>query len=205
MSPLKSGAAAFLCAAFALGGAPTGAAQERAGGGFMVYTEDVPCPPRAAVKRAHVVRRVRKRRSHKIAVVRPRTVPHVTHIRKRIRPRPARLVRAAAPAASPRRCTVVRRDPLTAASFGYDAVAPILEPVVYAVEPGGPAVAVPAQAGGDPAIGDPPGGGAGGGGSGGGVSPAPEPDAWLLMGVGVGLCGLVLRRRRRDSLIEAHA
>jgi hypothetical protein len=41
--------------------------------------------------------------------------------------------------------------------------------------------------------------GGGGGGGAGPVSAAPEPQTWMLMILGVGLCGAALRRNRRTA------
>ena len=161
---------------------------------YVTYSEEVPCPPSAP---RGVVHRARPRRPHK------RRIPHLQHrkvVRHAIvrRPRRRPLVRARQPVHS-KRCSVLRRDRLTPASFGLTPESALLTPVDDEVQPGGPALVQPSS--GRAAFGDAPNpatGGAGAPGGGGGgqlVSAAPEPSTWLLMMLGVGAVGWALRRR----------
>ena len=102
---------------------------------------------------------------------------------------------------SPRSCSVVRRDRLTAASFGLTPETAVLTPVSDDVEPGG--FETTQSSSGRAAFGQPINPSTGGGGLGGGgatVAAAPEPDAWALMLAGVGLLGYVLRRKARATV-----
>ena len=169
---------------------------------FVTYTQEVPCPAgETSHGRRHAAhRRHRPVRRKRIIHARVRHKPHAVVHRARLvrrRPHPRLLVRAADPVRS-RRCSVVRRDRLTAASFGIAPESAVLTPVADDVEPGG--VATTQDSSGRAAFGQPINPSTGGGGVGGGgtvVSPAPEPDAWALLMVGVGVLGLALRRRSR--------
>ena len=194
-----------------IGAAQPGEAQTVAAAsptGYIVYSEDAPCPPTHAP--ARVKRPNRLRRPHRIVHRKAvRAVPRVQHAavrhrvvkRRRAKVLPARIVR-------PRRCTVLRREPLTAASFGLAPEQAVLTPIADEVEPGGPLTATPSSGrvamdepvtsgvGGSPGTSGAGGtGGVGGTGGGGSVSAAPEPTAWLLLMVGVGALGMRLRRR----------
>lgn len=165
---------------------------------YVTYSEEVPCPP--SPRSPHPARPHRRR--HR---VRRRSVPHVqrrpaVHRAVAHRPRSRPLVRTRAPVHS-KRCSVLRRDRLTPASFGLTPESAVLTPVEDVVEPGGPALVQPSS--GRAAFGDgvnpATGGGAPGLGGGGGevVSAAPEPQTWLLMMLAVGWVGAALRRRPR--------
>ena len=102
---------------------------------------------------------------------------------------------------SPRRCSVVRRDRLTAASFGLTPETAVLTPVSDDVEPGG--FETTQSSSGRAAFGQPinpstGGGGVGGGGARGGA--APEPDAGARRRGGVGRLGYALRRKARATV-----
>ena len=185
---------------------------------YVTYTEEVPCPPSDVATRTRSVMR-RRPRAHVHRAIHRRLVVHHPVVRKalakphrvaalrRVRPHHHRLVRASDPIA-PKRCSVVRRDRLTAASFGLTPESAVLTPVADDVTPGGPVVTQPSS--GRAAFGDPvnpsTGGGDTAGGVGGGgsqvVSAAPEPDVWALMLLGVGLTGWALRRRRALLVIS---
>ena len=182
--------------------APAGQAQTPANAGqVLTFTEDVPCPPAAATPRVHRVRHVRRRRVHpvlhRVAAPVRRPVHRVLIKRPVHRRRPA-IVRAALPL-PPTRCTVVRRERLTAASFGITPDAVELSPIADVVEPGGPTIspltsgrpALPGEI--NPTAG------------GGGVSAAPEPDQWLLLLIGVGAIGVGLRGRSRRRQVRTDA
>ena len=186
-------------------GAPGVQAQTPASGGGQVLTfaEEVPCPPaERPAARAHRVRhRIRRKPVvlHRVALpVRPRrphrvVAKHVVH-----KHRPA-LVRASAPLA-PTRCSVLRHERLTNASFAVTPDVAELAPIADDVQPGGPALT--SLTSGRPALPSVINPTAGGGqpGSPGSVSPAPEPSQWLLMLFGVAALGVSLRRRRPKAL-----
>lgn len=190
---------ATICAALvtAAGVAPAVASQENpVPAGYVVSTEDVPCPPVQVRDRAHA--RVRTKRIHKVAVRRRPPVKHKILAHHVVRRRPAHMARASDPAAT-KRCTVVRTDPLTVASFGYLPEIALLQPVSYELRTADPTVSsVFITPEGTPAIGRPPGGATGGPGTM-AVSAAPEPEAWVLMVCGVAAAGAALRRRRSSS------
>ena len=173
---------------------------------YITYTEEVPCPSVEATHRRRPLARRRARPAHRhrpahpSARPKPRAKLHRTALVRRHRPQHRPLVRASDPVRT-RRCSVVRRDRLTAASFGLTPETAVLTPVSDDVEPGGVETAQPSS--GRAAFGQPidPSTG-GGGGVGGGVATvaaAPEPDVWALMLVGVGLLGYVLRRNARGG------
>lgn len=175
---------------------------------ILTFTDEVPCPPQEDVAPGtHTVRhpvRRHKRLLHKAAapVHRRRHVvaakPHVLakHVVRRRRPV---LVHVAAPT-SPTRCTVLRRERLTTASFALTPDVAVLTPIADTVEPGGPALV--SLTSGRPALPNVVNPTAGGGSTGtvggvGSVSAAPEPEQWVLMLFGVGALGASLRRRSR--------
>lgn len=168
---------------------------------YVTYSEEVPCPPSArprAVHHARPRRRPHRVSTHRIVRVKQRPAVHRAPLH-RVRRRP--LVRARQPVHS-KRCSVLRRDRLTPASFGLTPESAVLTPVDDVVEPGGPAAVEPSS--GRAAFGDginpATGGGSPGGGGGEVVSAAPEPQTWLLMMLAVGLCGCALRRKPRVRL-----
>ena len=168
--------------------------------GYVSFSQDVPCPPvvkRVRTRRKRVIHRVSAKRAVHRRVVRKVLARHVV---RRHRPH---LVRVSTPRAV-RRCTVVRREPLTAASFGYAPEVALLQPVSYDIGPGGGVATItPTDGTGTPAIGQPPGGGTGSPGGTGGpmVAAAPEPSSWLLLIFGVAGAGLMLRRRRGEAQV----
>ena len=178
-------------------------------GQVLTFTEEVPCPPTSptAPARVHRVRHRSPRRRpvvHKAVAPVHRTVHRVLAKHPVRRRRPA-LVRAAAPVA-PTRCSVVRRERLTTASFGITPETAELTPIVADIEPGGPALA--ALTSGRPAfpnVVNPTAGGGGQPGSPGGVgsvSAAPEPGQWVLLMFGVGAMGFALRRRSKAAKVS---
>ena len=191
--------AAYALAAAALCAGPAAALQDGAlSAGYLSITQDVPCPPvtrHVRAKRRRVVHRVPVRRVVHKPIIHKRLVRHIV---RRHRPH---VVHASAPV-NARRCTVIRREPLTAASFGYAPDVALLQPASYDIEPGGPVASIaPTDGTGTPAIGPPPGGGTGGPGGSGGtmVSAAPEPSTWALLMLGVAAAGMMLRRRRDEA------
>ena len=181
---------------------------------YVSYTEEVPCPPSASPARVRhrrprrpvhrrrpVVRQHRLvRRLAKRPPTRARSVAHGRRVRLH-----HAVVRVSAPVA-PKRCSVVRRDRLTAASFGITPETAVLSPIEEDVAPGGPAVA--STSSGRAPFGETPdpstGGGVGAnpGGGAGLVSAAPEPDAWALMLLAVATVGWALRRRYREGVVS---
>ena len=169
-------------------------------GQVLTFTDEVPCPPGAAAapRVRHVRHRIHRARPavHKVAlhkVVPPlHRPPHRVLVRHPIHRRRPMLVRAAAPV-TPTRCSVLRRERLTTASFALAPELAELTPIVEDVAPGGPALA--SLTSGRPALPNivNPTGGGGGVSS---VSAAPEPEGWLLLLSGVGALGFTLRRRR---------
>jgi hypothetical protein len=135
---------------------------------------------------------------------------------------------AAVTAAAPKRCVVLHSERLNTVALGYDGGA-ALDPPAALMDPAAltdpdatPDFGVGGGAGsGGFGGGDGGGGGGGGafpniatGGGGGGVttgtgassgsvSAAPEPQTWMLMILGVGLCGAALRRNRRTGSVVA--
>jgi hypothetical protein len=170
----------------------------------------VPHPSPVLPKPVPVIRRpaIHKAVLHKVVAHRPR------------RRRPA----AATVVAAPKRCVTLHSERLNRADLAYDgAPAAALDPSAALAPP----EATPDFGLGGGAAGGGYGGGAGGFGGGGGggaafpnsvsgsvggggvatdpghssgsVSAAPEPQTWMLMIMGVGLCGAALRRARRKA------
>lgn len=174
---------------------------------FVTFTEDAPCPPKVVAAR---VKRPRARhlRPHPRVVVRrtvskPRpTLQRLAHRRHLRRPH-------LRPVANPivrQRCTVVRREPLTLASFGFQPRPVALSPVVEEPTGGAPIDTAPTPSSGRAPFGAPVQGGAGGEPSRVGgvvtVSALPEPSAWLLIVAGVGALGGVLRLAGARSCVS---
>lgn len=200
--------------------------------GFVTFTEEVPCPPKVAAALANRARRLRPRprmRRHVRRVHKPAqpvkvaaTPAHRKAPTRRVRRRPRPVIRVAAvdPASQPR-CTVVRRDRLTPASFAFAADPVALAPLTEEALPLAPALVDPVVGGGRSAIGPPVGGsiggrpvsiGGGAGGAGGGgpgvpvvTGSVPEPATWLFLLAGIGMVGTVLRRRSRGQPSEERA
>lgn len=192
------------------GDAASGGATMAAAPTVAVYDE-VPCPETRASKTAthHVVKPHRRKRrvlaAHRVVKTpHPRVIAAATaHHVRRVRRRP-HIVRAAVSPPLVRRCSVLRRAPLTLASLALPATAAALAPALASSTAAFADPTVPEQAG---LPGTAPFAGAQKLEGGGGVStltavaPAPEPDAWALMIIGVGLAGLFLRhaRSREDA------
>ncbi len=184
------------------------------GASTISYFQEVPCAtgtaPRPVVAR-HKPRHIHhvRPRAHR---VRPVIKPLAHHLRQKTRPLRRHKVVAHKTRAVPARCEILHRDRLFGGpETGADA-APLV-PTDFAVNPPGTGdgASAPALAGFYPtASGGGSGGpvGVGGGGVGGAgeptgggvISPAPEPQTWLLMFAGVMIAGLGLRLQPRRAI-----
>jgi hypothetical protein len=187
---------------------------------ILIYAEDAPCaqPPAAVASAPEVARRrhkVRKIDHEKIVTMAPRPMPVVLH--KVVHKSPHRRVHLA-PAAV-QRCVVLHTASLTTPELAFAAAPDLPAPIAApdATPDFGLAGGAPADSGfacgcgggdegGGEAFPNPASGGGGPSGSRppvktppGPISAAPEPRTWILIILGLGLCGAALRRVGRSA------
>ncbi len=188
---------------------------------LIVYSEEVPCDPTpvAATPARRPPHRIRRRPLvHKVVLPKPAPVLHrpAIHKAKVVRRSPYRHPRRAHAAlvAAPKRCVVLHSESLNAADLAdaLDVPAPIASldstpDFGMTGDRGDDSGFVCGCGGGGGGGGDNISGGGGGGGGGeppmkkppGPITAAPEPQTWILMILGLGLCGVALRRGRRPA------
>ncbi len=179
---------------------------------FLIYTEDVPCKPTpsAAHPVAHRVRLHRVRRPAAPEGVTPIPIVNEPAVQMSLLPPPAAKPhhhhralahhRPTVAAAAPKGCVALRSEPLNSASLTfYGAPAPTLDFPAALLAYNLPDLDLSSRrkfyvAGVDFPISD---SDEWGGATAGPVRAVPEPQTWMLMILGVGLCGAALRRGRR--------